>query len=143
MAYQALPTSDQRCDIGTLAGTFNKWMILFKFYFPVIWAPGAVLTAFKLYAVYWGIAGYGWGPAGILFAMDALNIYAALLSLKTCRPEKFAGAELAAVSAVSAPLLQPLYAVNFSISLFASRVRWSGYTYRIEGAERITAERGT
>lgn len=148
-AYRALPASEESCEPGPLLDMFNRWMVFFKFYFPRVWFPGAVLTAFKFYAVFWSASGHTWLPAALLFAMDSAHIYFTLCVLKFCRPGAFAGihapyaAVFPAIAALSAPLLQLVYAVNFISSAFAARVRWGGYTYRIRAWDRITVESGT
>ena len=147
--YRALPTSAESCDPRRLLTMLNKWMLHFKFYFPLVWVMGALLTAFKLYAVFWSARYNSWRPLGILLGLDILHIFATLCILRACfggrfkdRSEPFVGTFLF-ISALTAPLLQLTYAVNFANSFFTNRVRWGGYTYRINGPYDITVEPGT
>ncbi len=147
--YRALPTSAERCDYPRLLTMLNKWMLHFKFYFPRVWVLGALLTAFKIYAVFWSAHYSSWRPLGILLGMDILQIFATLCILRACFRDRFKNTSepfignFLFISALTAPLLQLTYAINFINSFFTSRVRWGGYTYHINGPYDITVEPGT
>ena len=110
---------------------------------------GALLTAFKIYAVFWSAHYSSWRPLGILLGMDILQIFATLCILRACFRDRFKNTSepfignFLFISALTAPLLQLTYAINFVNSFFTNRVRWCGYTYRINGRYDITVEPGT
>ncbi|MFA6433254.1 MAG: glycosyltransferase [Elusimicrobiales bacterium] len=144
-AAGAAPRSPGRPDLGEVFTVLNRWMVYFRFYAKAVWFQGALLTVFKFYSVWWALSRADLIPLAALASADAANV--ALIS-RAFKPysggrgdyEKLSGAALlrAAVRcSLLAAALQPVYAVNFLVSMFRREVTWAGRRYRIDAADRI------
>ena len=143
-AVDAMPVCEEGCTARGLFGLFDKWLALFRVYQPRVWVLGALVTALKTWLLVFSIAGRHWPPLALLLGGDALNLALVAGLLRRELPEQFARlsasyrpAEL--FMALAAPLLLPVYIVNFAVSALTRSIVWGGYRYRIRGAQSISA----
>lgn len=126
---RALVLSAEQDGAANAARVFDRWMTAFRHYAPRVWAPGALLTAFKLYVLtrLWDSAPL----AAAWFAADAVPLALLFAGYRLAFGRGGApAAALAAAAAACAPLLLLLHARNFIVSALSSRIVWSGYSYR-------------
>lgn len=144
--HDAMPAAREACAAAEFWGVFNKWTMCFRFYERRLWALGLLLTAFKAYCLWRGLAlRLRPGLLAALWLPDAVFAVLLMLWLRARRPGNFAGfpggaAGLALASALGAPLLPLAHAVNFAQSLGPPRVRWGGRVYRFRAADDVVVE---
>jgi hypothetical protein len=133
----AMPVSVDRCGLRDYLGQFNKWILMFRVYLPLAWVLGLFTTLFKAFvAVRSFTPPFSPGLFAALWSVDAVGLCVLFTGLMRLLPDRFERlhpgyrAFLALCAALSAPLLQATYLVNFMNSLWAREVAWGRYRYR-------------
>lgn len=135
----AMPAWLEDCDAADVLRGFNKWMLHFRLYGPLVWVLACLVTAAKL-LICWRalVPRHHPGLASAMAALDVANAYWILRLVASRLPRLVEPLwppyrRCLALAAAAAPLLIPLYAVNLLSSAWPGTLRWGGYRYRIRG----------
>ncbi|MFA5137951.1 MAG: glycosyltransferase family 2 protein [Elusimicrobiota bacterium] len=140
---QAMPVSAEKCGFRDYLGQFNKWILMFRVYLPLAWTMGLFMTLFKASVMFWSLTPpFSPGLFAVLWSVDAINLYILFTGLLRRIPDRFEGLHppyrsgLPVYAALSAPLLQLTYLVNFLNSLWTHEIAWGRYLYRFSSDGR-------
>ncbi len=126
LVMAAAPVSLEDGGAREALSQFNRWMTLFRFYRPDVWALGFAVTAVKLGALVQACQRPWCGPlAAVVLGGDFAFLLAALVA---------AGGRGVGAAAL-APLLLPVLALNYLASSFYREIVWSGWSYRLDGTK--------
>ena len=137
---RAISSSGEGCGAREFLSQMNRWMLGFRVYAPDIWLLGALVTALKIALFALAARSGSLRLAATVAGLDALNLYAVFSIYRRFIPERFAACawrRYPIAAALAAPVLTPVYALNFAVSLCARRVRWGDVTYRVRGPENV------
>ncbi|MBI3296786.1 MAG: apolipoprotein N-acyltransferase [Elusimicrobia bacterium] len=141
LAAGELPLWLEPCSTAQLLRGFNKWMLHFKLYAPLVWLLGALSTAAKA-AVYLN-AGVSPLAAAVVAGSDVLCAVLSGRALEGALGARLAEAgcspgRLTLRAAAAAPFMFAFHAVNLAVSFWMSRLDWGGRRYRIRGPYAVS-----
>ncbi|MDD5655956.1 MAG: glycosyltransferase, partial [Elusimicrobia bacterium] len=144
----AMPVGSWSGSLRQTLGLFNRWTAILRVYDRRIWLAGLVLTALKWSAA--ARAAQSWSALPLLaFMLGADMLCLGWFCAAAARnvPGLFDQAppllrRAPFLAGLAAPLLWPAHAVNFAYSLIAPAIAWSGWSYELQGPDRVAAAAG-